>query len=158
MALEINRKLEVIVRSPYWVSSDMISSFISAKEAWLIRHMRTMQERARSHPELTPEQRNLQKEQAKKIIPPRVAYFGERMDLHPAGVTITKAQTRFGSCNAKNHLAFSCQLVEYPLEAIDYVVVHELAHIVHKHHGLEFYDLIARYLPDWRERKRLLSM
>ena len=44
----------------------------------------------------------------------------------------------------------------YPPEAIDYVVVHELAHIVHKNHGAEFYKLIEKYLPDYKERVKML--
>ena len=44
----------------------------------------------------------------------------------------------------------------YPPEAIDYVVVHELAHIVHKNHSAKFYALVAKYLPDYKEREKLL--
>ena len=45
----------------------------------------------------------------------------------------------------------------YPPEAIDYVVVHELAHIVHKNHGAKFYSLIAKYMPDYKEREKMLK-
>ena len=44
----------------------------------------------------------------------------------------------------------------YPDAAVDYVVVHELAHIVHKNHGPQFWALVERYLPDWRQRRALL--
>lgn len=46
--------------------------------------------------------------------------------------------------------------MQYPPEAIDYVVVHELAHLRYMNHGAEFYALIARYLPDWKTRRALL--
>ena len=78
------------------------------------------------------------------------------MGLRPAGVTITSARTRFGSCSAKGRLCFSWRLMQYPPEAIDYVVVHELAHLVHMNHGPEFYALIERYLPDYKARRKLL--
>ena len=45
----------------------------------------------------------------------------------------------------------------YPPEAIDYVIVHELAHIVHKNHGAGFYALVAKYLPDYKEREKMLK-
>jgi predicted metal-dependent hydrolase len=79
------------------------------------------------------------------------------MGLRPAGVKITSAAKRFGSCSAKNSLCFSWRLMRYPEAAIDYVIVHELAHIRHKNHGRDFYTLIGAVLPDYRERKKLLK-
>ena len=82
--------------------------------------------------------------------------YASLMGLRPAGISITGARTRFGSCSAKNRICFSWRLMRYPEAAIDYVVVHELAHIRHKDHSPAFYDCIARILPDWRERRALL--
>ena len=78
------------------------------------------------------------------------------MGLEPTGIKITSAQKRFGSCNGKNSICYSWRLMLYPPEAIDYVVVHELAHIVHKNHGAKFYKLVAKYLPDYKERVKML--
>jgi predicted metal-dependent hydrolase len=79
------------------------------------------------------------------------------MGLEPTGVGITGAEKRFGSCSAKNRLSFSWRLMRYPEAAVDYVVVHELAHIRHKNHGKEFYALIESYMPDYKERRKLLK-
>ena len=87
----------------------------------------------------------------------RVAYWAARMGVEPAGITITAARTRFGSCSGKNRLSFSLYLMDYPAEAIEYVVVHELAHIRHHDHSTAFYGEVARYLPDWRARRALLK-
>lgn len=76
--------------------------------------------------------------------------------LCPTQVRITGARTRFGSCSSQGHICFSWRLMQYPPEAIDYVVVHELAHLRYMNHGAEFYALIARYLPDWKARRTLL--
>ena len=57
----------------------------------------------------------------------------------------------------KNSICFSWRLMLYPPEAIDYVIVHELAHIRHHDHSPAFYALIERYMPDWRERMKLLK-
>lgn len=57
----------------------------------------------------------------------------------------------------KNSLCFSQYIMEYPEEAIDYVIVHELAHIKYKNHGREFYALVAQYLPDYQRRSALLK-
>ncbi len=79
------------------------------------------------------------------------------MGLTPAAVTITGARKRFGSCSASNRICYSWRLMQYPEAAVDYVVVHELAHIVHKDHSRNFYAYVERFLPDWRERRALLK-
>ena len=79
------------------------------------------------------------------------------MGLVPQGVKITSAKTRFGSCSAKNSLCFSYLLLCYPMEAVDYVVVHELAHIRFKNHKKEFYALIEACMPDYKQRRMLLK-
>ena len=91
------------------------------------------------------------------MIPGRVEHFAARMGVRPTGVKITSAKSRFGSCSGKNSLCFSWRLMAYPPEAVDYVVVHELAHITVKNHSRAFYRLVEQYLPDWRERRELLK-
>ena len=86
-----------------------------------------------------------------------MAKYSEIMGLYPTGITITGAERRFGSCSGKNRICFSWRLMRYPEEAIDYVVVHELAHIRHKDHSKAFYACIEQVLPDWRERRKLLK-
>ena len=93
---------------------------------------------------------------ARDILPGKVERFGRIMGVSPIGITITGAEKRFGSCSAKNRICFSWRLMAYPEEAIDYVVVHELAHIRHKDHSKRFYAFVEEVLPDWRERRRLL--
>lgn len=66
-------------------------------------------------------------------------------------------EKRFGSCSASNRLCFAWRLMRYPEAAVDYVVVHELAHIRYKNHGPAFYRLIASVLPDYKERIKLLK-
>ena len=79
------------------------------------------------------------------------------MGVSPTGIKITTARKRYGSCSGKNSLCFSCFLMEYPEEAVDLVVVHELCHIREKNHGPRFYALLEHYLPDYKERKKLLK-
>ena len=90
------------------------------------------------------------------VLPERVAYWSTVMGVRPAGIKITTAKKRYGSCSSKHSLCFSCYLMRSPMEAVDLVVVHELCHIQEMNHGPRFYALLERYLPDWRERKRLL--
>ena len=62
-----------------------------------------------------------------------------------------------GSCSSRGTLSFNYRLIFAPSVILDYVVVHELAHIRHKNHGKEFYACIESILPDWRTRRGLLK-
>ena len=91
----------------------------------------------------------------KEILPSKVEYYSKLTGLVPTGIKITSAQKRFGSCSGKNSICFSFRLMLYPEPFIDYVVLHELAHIKHHNHGKDFYALIEKYMPDWRKREKL---
>ena len=90
------------------------------------------------------------------MLPGKVQYYSSLIGVTPGGITVTGARTRFGSCSGKNNLSFSFYLMRFPEEAIDYVVVHELCHILQHNHGKEFYKEIEKILPDYKEREKLL--
>ncbi len=156
LALEITRELAVLVRAPLGTHQSDISAFVAAHRTWISLGLTRMKRRAEQQPELSADQESILLTKAKVYIPQRVAYYSEQMKLYPCGVRITGAKTRFGSCSGKNCLCFSWRLMRYPEEAIDYVVVHELAHILHKNHGPAFYACIAGIFPDWKDRVQLL--
>ena len=82
--------------------------------------------------------------------------FSPRIGRKIARVRVRKMQTRWGSCNhAKGYLNFSLSLIERDLRFVEYVVLHELAHLVHANHGADFYALIAQIMPDFRSRIKL---
>jgi len=91
------------------------------------------------------------------IIPPLVETWAERMGVHPAAITFRKTKRQWGSCSSSNRLSFNTMLAKVPLEAIEYVVIHELAHIRHKHHQKAFWQLVAAHLPDYKERIAILK-
>ncbi|MFO7878670.1 MAG: M48 family metallopeptidase [Bacteroidota bacterium] len=84
------------------------------------------------------------REEARDVLPERVWKFADQHHLKPASVGITNAKTRWGSCSSKNRLNFSVYLMMLPDELIDYIVLHELAHTVHKNHGPHFYALLDK--------------
>ena len=157
LSLEITRDLTVLVRAPLRCSRGEIDRFVQQHEDWIVTQLEKQKTRVQAHPEPTEEQRKELIERAKRDLPPKVAHYAAQMGVEPAGISITSARTRFGSCSGKNRLSFTWRLMEYPDEAIDSVVVHELAHIVHKNHGREFYALVESVLPDYKQRKKLLE-
>ncbi|NLD33813.1 MAG: M48 family metallopeptidase [Clostridiales bacterium] len=155
MAIEVRPGGLVVVRVPRRVSDAQARSFVWQHRERLARHIAQM--RALPRPDaLTPAQISALRQQAQALLPGRVAYWAARLGVQPAGVRVTSAQKRFGSCSAKGRLCFSYLLMRYPEAAVDYVVLHEVAHLKHLNHGKAFYALIAQHMPDWQARRQLL--
>lgn len=112
-------------------------------------------------PGLSPEQvkRELVKiyrAEAAKLIKDRVSLFSSLMGVTPAAVKTTGAKARWGSCSGKNSVNFSWRLLMAEDDAIDYVVVHELAHIREHNHSKRFWAVVASVLPDYARREKKL--
>ena len=157
ISLEISKDLQIIVRAPFHFSKLQTDYFVENQTAWIEKHMEISKKLNERRPEPTKEQILELKSKAKDVIPPKVAYYSQLMGLKPTHVKITSAKTRYGSCSSKNGICFSYMLMLYSDLAIDYVVVHELAHIKYHNHSELFYTLIEKYMPDYKERNKLLK-
>ena len=93
---------------------------------------------------------------AREILEDRVEHFALRMGLTCRSVRITDAKERWGSCNAAGSLNFAWRLVMAPPPVIDYVIVHELAHLVEMNHSRRFWERLGRVLPDYAKRRKWL--
>ncbi len=156
LALELTREGALLVRAPWYVSAGTIRRFVADREDWIRAAEARQARRAEAHPEPTEERRRELIRQAKAVLPGKVAHYAAILGVSPTRITITSARTRFGSCSAKNSLSFSWRLMDYPEEAVDYVVVHELAHILHHDHSPAFYQTVAAVMPDHKQRRALL--
>ena len=157
VALEVTREGRVLVRAPLRMPQDEIERFVASHAAWLEKAQAKVTARQAAHPPLTEQETAALRQRAKELLPDRVAHYAAIMGVTPTSVKITSARTRFGSCSGKNGICFSLYLMQYPEEAIDYVVVHELAHIRHHDHSPAFYAEVAKVLPDYKARMKLLK-
>lgn len=97
------------------------------------------------------------RQQAASVLKARTALYASRMGLKYSKVGITKARTSWGSCNAKYGINYSLHLICVSIWELDYVVVHELSHILHRDHSAAFYKEIEKILPDYKKRNRSLE-
>ena len=159
LALQVNANGELVVRAPERARKRDIEAFVLKNSEWIQRARQRARKRAQNTPVYPESEEEIQrlKALAKQIIPPKVEYYSQIIGVKPERVSINRAKTRFGSCSAKNTLNFSCFLMLYGEEEIDYVVVHELCHIKEKNHSPRFYALVQRVLPDYKQRERKLK-
>ncbi len=79
-------------------------------------------------------------------------------DLSKPRFKLLKMDKRWGSLSAKGQLTLNVNLIKTPRECVEYVIIHELCHLIHHNHGVEFHKLLDRTMPDWMKRKHKLEM
>ena len=159
--------MRVRVSAPYLSDEDEVRQFVESRMPWLRRTLAKMEERKRRQkdhesPTLTPLQQLVEHQKRYQrlmaYLKPRFEYWRERMELPPARFSIRSMQTRWGSCTpARRTIRFNLALADQPERNIDYIIVHELAHLRHANHGPQFKALLTRYIPDWQARRKELK-
>jgi predicted metal-dependent hydrolase len=96
------------------------------------------------------------RERARQILNERVDFYAHQHGFQYTRLGITSARTRWGSCSASGSLNFSWRLIQAPMEAVDYVVVHELVHTAIHNHSKKFWTRVEQVMPDYRERRKWL--
>lgn len=86
----------------------------------------------------------------------RSALWAERLKVTPARILVSNPKARWGSCDVNNNIRLNWRLMMAPPELVDYVVAHELCHVVHKNHSRRFWNKLATVMPDWQERRNEL--
>lgn len=122
--------------------------FFSENELWLAL-------RAGSDP--LPIARRALQRRALEYFEPRVASQAARLCRAPPPLALSSARRRWGSCNAQGVIRLNWRLIHLPPAAIDYVIAHEVAHLVEMNHGPRFWQLVTRLQPDWRAARALLD-
>lgn len=87
------------------------------------------------------------KEEAILTLPSRVAFYARKMDLHPKEIRFKRLRSRWGSCDSHGVVTFNTMMMQLTYEQIDYIIVHELAHLRHMNHSKIFHELVRAYLP-----------
>ncbi len=153
VSLRIDENGQLIVRAPRFISRAEIEKIIEKHSVRLEK----MRENAKAKEKAFSQTHKAELEKRlSETIFPLVEKYSKQMGVAPERVKFTNAKKRFGSCNSQKTICFSRYLALYPDAAIEYVVVHEMAHLFEMNHSSRFYAIVEKYLPDWRDRKKLL--
>ena len=93
---------------------------------------------------------NFYKKTSKETIPPLVEKWVKIMQVNFSAIHFRKTKRQWGSCSSTNRLSFNTMMMKLPLSVIEYIVVHELTHITHKHHQKAFWNAVHHYLPTYK--------
>ncbi len=97
-------------------------------------------------------------QRSKALVEERVSFYQSNFKTKPRSIRITDSKTNWGTCDSNFQLTFNWRLAMAPLEVIDYVVVHEMCHMVHLNHDRSFWRLVGKLMPDYKEKENWLAM
>ncbi|MBM6616640.1 M48 family metallopeptidase [Bacillus suaedaesalsae] len=97
-------------------------------------------------------------QQCKALVEERISFYQSNFKTKPRSVKIIDSNTKWGTCDSNLHLTFNWKLAMAPLEVIDYVVVHEMCHMVHLNHDRSFWRLVGKIMPDYKEKEKWLAL
>lgn len=141
------------VSVPVGSSKASLQKFIEANLDWARNAVARYREVRSREQALTPELCR----RIYKLISELVPLWAERMNVRPGRIRMKMMTSRWGSCNPLTGcLSFNYRLAAYPDECAEYVVIHELAHLVHADHSCEFWNFVGRFCPDYKRRKSIL--
>lgn len=101
--------------------------------------------------------KNFYRSRARDYLTDRTDHYAERMDVEYEKLELRNQRTRWGSCSTGGTISLNWRLIMAPPDVIDYLVVHELAHLTEQHHGREFWQLVGEHVPDYKEKAEWLE-
>jgi len=161
ISLTVNDDGSLLVRAPYFATRKQINKFLESKQKWIQKSIFKVQQRS----DQADRFKNLinindiknYRKKARNLLTERTDYYSEKYNLPYTNIKITRAKTRWGSCNHKNGLNFNWKILFAPPEVVDYLVVHELSHTIHKNHKKDFWNRVELMHPDYKNSRKWLK-
>jgi predicted metal-dependent hydrolase len=129
---------------PWGVSVADAMAFLESKTDWIVAAKARVAARVQPGEAIDPATIEAWRAAAREKLPPRVEELARLHGLRYRSVSVRNARTRWGSCSARDDISLSIRLMRLPDELIDYIILHELCHTVHKNHGPRFHALLDR--------------
>jgi predicted metal-dependent hydrolase len=127
----------------------------------VVRNKSTIELRVRPATSAEQRERVLQRwyrQQLKELIPPLLEKWQAAMGVKVADWRIKKMKTKWGACSAgAGRIWLNLELAKKPVQCLEYLIVHELAHLIERHHNDRFLSLMDQHLPNWRQYRAALN-
>lgn len=101
---------------------------------------------------------NFYKDKAKDMLKERTAFYSGLIGVIPKRIFIKAQKTIWGSCSCRGNINYNYRLIMAPINIIDYIVVHELCHILHMNHSKDYWNTVKNVMPDYKDRREWLKI
>ncbi len=156
ITIGVNKKGEVRISAPYFVSAKKAISFFVSSREWVAEALEKCRKRMDEKPSLSEYDIAMMREEAAAVLPKRLAELAGEYGFSYNAVRLKHNSSNWGSCSAKKNINLNISLIRLPDELRDYVMLHELCHLKHMNHGPEFHALLESVCPDHLGKKRVL--
>lgn len=149
---------EVRVSAPYGISDTDIEKMVKDRRNWIRKQQQAFENSPQAEAErATKEEQMAWRRVVSACVPPLVETWEPILGVKVKQLTYRNMKSRWGSCQpSTGKICISTRLALYPPECLEYVVVHEMAHLLVANHGPDFKGLLDRVMPDWRKRNEKL--
>lgn len=157
---------QVIVIKPRSVSTAYITRLIQKKEDWVMaarKRLAIKVQKEKTPPVQLPRLRARSKEYeaqvaiARELVTHKLKHLNDLYKFKYGTISIRNQKTRWGSCSAKGNLSFNYRIAHLPDKIVEYLVAHELCHVRHHNHSKQFWNEVARTIPNYKERRTILK-
>lgn len=150
----------VLISAPQQMSDERILAFAKERAGWIREHRQRYEkakEGRKETPVLSAAELEAQKKELKREVERLVAKWEPVMGVSVSGITVRQMKTRWGSCNVRtHHININLALLKKPPECLEYVVVHEMTHILEAGHNAVFWGYMTKFYPEWKQVRRYL--
>ena len=159
LSLTVTHDNQIMIKAPTGTPKSFILNFIESKKSWISRQLESNNKTTMVVNSLFSGEIDIKKQKiiAKTITAERALYWSDQMHLNFKKIRLSSAKTRWGSCSYDNTISINWRLSLLPLELLDYVLVHEIAHIKEKNHSSAFWKIIANHCIDFKVKRKVLK-
>ena len=147
----------VRVAVPYGISFDTARQFVQSKSNWVKKHLNKMKQMEKEHGAFSKHSTEINRTEARKKLVNRLNELSERHGFNYNRVCVRNQKTRWGSCSSKNNISLNMNLVRFPSEMVDYVLLHELVHTRIKNHSHAFWTELNKFVRDAKEMRKKIN-
>lgn len=157
LVITITQDEKLLIKAPFRMPEKQIKCFIDHKQDWIYKNIKHVLESNKNKTAKSEEDIKELKKQAREILTKRTEYYKEILKVDYERICIGNQKTIWGSCSSRKTISYNCHLVLMPERIIDYVVVHELCHLVEMNHSSDFWQKVSEVLPDYKNRRKWLK-
>ena len=141
---------KVIIKAPKRISEKELEKIIEKKSGWIEKNLEKTSQKQEKSPLYT-------EEQFKKIVEKNASELINTTGLIPRKIRIRDIKYAWGSCSNNKNITINKKLISYSESAIRYVILHELCHLKYMNHSKDFWNLVQKYMPEYRKAKAELK-
>ena len=138
---------KIIVKAPKRISKKEIEKIIEQKSEWIKKTIEKENKKQKKKELYT-------KEEFKEIIEKNANELIQETGVRPNKITIKQIKYAWGSCSSKKNITLNLELIKYSQQAIRYVILHELCHLKYMNHSKDFWNLVEKYMPNYKQVKK----